>query len=116
MLFEMTKDIVDKFDGKAPHKVEDLIMLSGVGRKTANVFLAEDGEAHIGVDTHVNYISNYLGWVKSDDPVKVEKQLMELFPKSKWTEVNNILVTFGKTYTSRKQKNMWLDWVLENVR
>lgn len=114
-LHGMTKKIINDFDSKVPHSVEELITLPGVGRKTANVFLAQDGGAHIGVDTHVNYISNYLDWVNSENPVKVEEQLMELFPKSKWNEVNNTLVRFGKTYTSRKEKNMWLDYVKEKI-
>lgn len=113
MLYSMTQDIVLKFRGKVPRKIEDLITLAGVGRKTANVFLAKKGGAHIGVDTHVNYISNYLGWVKTKDPVKVEKGLEELFPKAKWKRVNNTLVMFGKTYTSKREKDALLDVACE---
>jgi endonuclease-3 len=116
MLFEMTKDVMKKFEGQVPREIEKMTTLSGVGRKTANVFLAQDGGAHIGVDTHVNYISNYLGWANSEDPLKVEIQLMELFPKSKWGELNDTLVRFGKTYTSRREKDMWLDYFKEKVK
>jgi len=110
-----TKDILEKFHGKVPDNVEELITLAGVGRKTANVFLANKGKDYIGIDTHVNYISNYLGWVNSKNPIKIEKQLEELFPKSKWKEVNNTLVSFGKTYTSKTKKNLWLDWIKEKT-
>lgn len=115
-LYEMTQRILNDFNCEIPSSIEDLITLPGVGRKTANVFLTKKGGLHIGVDTHVNYISNYLKWVDSKNPVKIEKELMELFPKSKWNEVNNTLVKFGKTYTSKKEKNMWLNWVKENVK
>lgn len=114
-LFLMNKKLIGEFGGKVPRKIDDLIKLSGVGRKTANVFLAEDGGAHIGVDTHVNYISNYLGWVNSRDVLKVEKQLEELFPRTRWKDVNRTLVGFGKTYTSRREKNELLDYVRKKV-
>lgn len=115
-IYEMTKVLIEKFRGKIPNKIDDLIILPGVGRKTANVFLAQKGGANIGVDTHVNYISNYLGWTNSKNPEIVERSLEKLFPKSKWKEVNNTLVSFGKTYTSRKEKNIWLDYVKEKFK
>jgi endonuclease-3 len=108
-IFNMTGNILKKFDGKIPHDIDKLITLPGVGRKTANVFLAQKGGANIGVDTHVNYISNYLGWINSKNPAKIEKKLEKLFPKSKWKRVNNTLVIFGKTYTSKKDKDAILD-------
>lgn len=115
-IYEMTQKLLKEFNGIVPTKIEDLIKLPGVGRKTANVFLAQKGGANIGVDTHVNYIANYLTWVNSKNPKIVEKQLEELFPKSKWMHVNNTLVHFGKTYTSRKEKNMWLDYIKEKIK
>jgi endonuclease III len=71
--------------------------------------LAEKGKQNIGVDTHVNYISNYLEWVDSPNPKIVEEQLKKLFPKNKHREINWIVVQFGKTYTSRREKNKILD-------
>ena len=115
-LHDMTERIVKEYGGKVPYDFEKLIELPGVGRKTANVFLAEDGGANIGVDTHVSYISQYLNWVDSDKPEIIEKQLLNLFPKPKWGIVNRTLVRFGKTYTSRKQKDMWLDYVKEKIK
>lgn len=115
-LHGMTKKILEKYHGKVPHDFDKLIELPGVGRKTANVFLAEEGGANIGVDTHVSYISQYLGWVNSDKPETIEKQLEKLFPKPKWGIVNRTLVRFGKTYTSRIQKDKWLDYVKDNVK
>lgn len=109
MLYSMSHDIIEKFKCKVPQSVDELITLAGVGRKTANVFLGHKGGAHIGVDTHVNYISNYLGWVDSKDPVKIEQNLEKLFPKSKWNRIGNTLIRFGKTYTSKREKNAILD-------
>lgn len=115
-LYFMTKKIIEEFEGKVPKTVDELINLPGVGRKTANVFLAEDGGAHIGVDTHVNYISNYLDWVNNKNPEIIEKNLEKLFPKTKWSQVNKTLVGFGKTYTSQREKNEILDWIKENIK
>jgi len=76
---------------------------------TANVFLAEQGKDALPVDTHVFYISKKLGWAKSEHPHKVEEELRQLFPKKYWNKINSILVRFGKTHTSRKQKDELLD-------
>lgn len=103
------KVLVEKYKGKVPRKIEELIKLPGVGRKTANVFLSEYGHDALGVDTHVFYISRYLGWSKNKNPHKVEEDLKRLFPKSYWRKINPILVRFGKTYTSRREKNKILD-------
>ena len=106
-----TQKIVEKFGGRVPLEFDKLLSLPGVGRKTANVFLTQIGGNRIGVDTHVKYISNYLGWVQSKNPLIIEKELEKLFPRRKWREVNNTLVTFGKTYTSRREK----DGLLEKI-
>jgi endonuclease-3 len=104
----LTKD----YGGKVPHDFQKLVMLPGVGRKTANVFLAENGKAALPVDTHVFYISRKLGWAKGNHPHKVEEELKKLFPREYWGSVNIILVRFGKTHTSRKKK----DKILAEVR
>ena len=101
-----------RFKGVPPRSVEELITLPGVGRKTANVFLAEMGKDAIGVDTHVSYISRKLGWTKAEKPGDIEKDLEKLFPKSAWRNINRACVHFGKTFTSRREK----DALLERVR
>lgn len=103
------KELVEQYGGKVPHDFDKLIELSGVGRKTANVFLSEAGKEGLAVDTHVYYISRYLGWSNQKDPHKVESDLKAIFPREMWSEVNPILVRFGKFYTSRKKKNELLD-------
>ena len=92
---------------------DKLTELSGVGGKTANVFLSEYGDDAIGIDTHVSYVSQYLDWVKSNKPEKIEEELRELFPKNKWKILNTTLVRFGKKYTSRKEKDKLLDEINE---
>ena len=115
-IIQACKILIEKYDSNVPETRKELEALPGVGRKTANVFLAENGESNIGVDTHVSYISQYLGWVKTDKPELIENELKKLFPKEIWGKLNRILVRFGKTYTSRVQKNMWLDYIKKNVK
>lgn len=109
------KKIVNEFNGKIPHKFEQLITLPGVGRKTANVFLSEKGKNAIGVDTHLSYVSQYLNWSKYKKPVMIENDLKNLFPKKYWRLVNPVVVRFGKSYTNRKEKNKILDCI-KNIK
>lgn len=82
-----------------PREIEGLLELPGVGRKVANVYLAEaHGDQAIGVDTHVARLSKKLGWTKNTDRHKIEKDLEALFPKRYWRSLNYILVRFGRTY------------------
>ncbi|PIN77008.1 endonuclease III [Candidatus Woesearchaeota archaeon CG10_big_fil_rev_8_21_14_0_10_34_12] len=108
-IIECSKKIVRLHGGKVPSNIEELIALPGVGRKTANVFISEYGEPGIAVDTHVHYISNYLGWSRNKNPHKVEEELKKLFPKKIWNKVNPTLVRFGKTHTSRKERDKLLE-------
>ncbi len=90
--------------------VGELVRLPGVGRKTANVYLVVvKGAAAIGVDTHVGRISRKLGWTENEDPNKVERDLMALFPKRYWNSINWILVRFGQGVgRSRKREDLVL--------
>ncbi len=108
-ILNCAKALDEQYDGEPPMDFSKLIQLSGVGGKTANVFLSEYGDDAIGIDTHVSYISQYLGWVESDKPDKIEEELRKLFPRKKWKILNTILVRFGKKYTSRKEKDRLLD-------
>jgi endonuclease-3 len=108
-IINCAKILTENYKGKIPKKIEELIKLPGVGRKTANVFLAEYGKDSLPVDTHVFYISKKLNWAKTNHPHKVEEELRKLFPKKYWNKINEILVRFGKTYTSRKEKDELLD-------
>ena len=101
--------IVKNYSGKVPHGFSKLIELSGVGRKTANVFLSEYGHDGLAVDTHVFQIARKLGWSNAKTRDGVEKDLRELFPRRLWSRVNPALVRFGKTHTSRKEKEGLLE-------
>ena len=108
-ILNCAKVIVSEFNSKIPKSIEELVKLLGVGRKTANVFLTEMGGLGIGVDTHVSYISQKLGWTKNKDAHKIEQDLKKLFPQKYWNNVNRTLVRFGKTHTSRKKKDELLN-------
>jgi endonuclease-3 len=88
----------DRFAGRVPAKMEDLVALPGVGRKTANLvlILAHQSRDHICVDTHVHRISNRLGWVKTRTPEATEQALYRVVPRRWWPDVNLFLVTWGQ--------------------
>ena len=87
-----------EYGGEVPNNMADLLRLTGVARKTANVVLGEiygiaDG---ITVDTHVKRLSQRLGLTEAKDPVKVEKVLMELVPKHEWIDISHLLIFHGR--------------------
>lgn len=89
--------LLERHGGEVPASLEELTALAGVGRKTANVIRGNIyGEPSIVVDTHVKRISKKLGLTKSDDPVKVEFDLMKELPKDHWILYNMHLITFGR--------------------
>ena len=91
-------EVLDRHNGEVPHTLEDLTALSGVGRKTANVIRGNIyNEPSIVVDTHVKRISRLLGLTTSDDPTKVEFELMKLLPKDHWILWNIDVITLGRT-------------------
>lgn len=103
---EMSKMIVEQFLGEIPTKLEDLIKLPGVGRKTANVILGHCfATPAIVVDTHVIKIINRLGFVESKNPKIIERKLMELIPTEKWVIFTHYFINHGrKICTARKPK------------
>ena len=89
--------IRDSFGGEVPSRLEDLVTLPGVGRKTANVVLGNAfGVPGITVDTHFARLSRRFGWTSQDDPVKIEQEVGELFPKSEWTMLSHRLIWHGR--------------------
>lgn len=84
--------------GRVPDRMEDLLQLPGVGRKTANVILSNafGVAAGIAVDTHVRRLARRLGWTAETDPDKIEQDLLRLFPKRAWPRVNHVLVFHGR--------------------
>ena len=93
----LSKMLVSDFGGEVPGRFEDLVKLPGVGRKTANVVLAEGfGQARIAVDTHVFRVSNRIGLTQAKDPEGVEKQLMERLPEDMWSRAHHLLIFHGR--------------------
>ncbi|MDD3368703.1 MAG: endonuclease III [Lachnospiraceae bacterium] len=91
------QDLCNRFGGEVPRSLEDLTSLAGVGRKTANVIRGNIyDDPSIVVDTHVKRISKKLGLTKSDDPTKVEMDLMKALPKDHWILWNMQLITLGR--------------------
>ncbi len=95
---ECSKQIVEDFGGIVPNKMEDLMKLSGIGRKSANVIMLEAFKdcQGIAVDTHVFRISKRLGLSDKNEPQKVEKDLLKVFPKEYWPHVNHTLIMHGR--------------------
>jgi endonuclease-3 len=96
-LVKLGKGLVDDFGGEVPNRLEDLVKLPGIGRKTANVVLGTwFGIPGITVDTHVKRLAGRLGLTRHTDPVKIEFDLMELLPKKEWTFGSHALIWHGR--------------------
>lgn len=97
-LIGCAQDLVQKHNSEIPRTVEELSDLPGVGRKTANVVLGNAFNINTGivVDTHVKRTSLLLGLTKQTDPVKVEVDLMKLFPNETWTDLSHLLIFLGR--------------------
>lgn len=93
-----SKMLLEKFNGKVPKTMHELIELPGVGRKVANcVLVYAYNIPTIPIDVHCHRISNRLGWVKTKTPEKTEEELKKLIKKRNWKFVNDTLVSHGKT-------------------
>jgi endonuclease III len=89
--------LVERFDGEVPPRLDDLVTLPGVGRKTANVVLGDAfGVPGITVDTHVGRLARRLGWTAEEDPVRVEREIAALIPRAEWTLVSHRLIFHGR--------------------
>ncbi len=89
--------IVERFGGRVPHTMDDLLQLPGVGRKTANVILAVAfGKPAIAVDTHVFRVANRLGLARAKTAAKMELALMKVIPKAKWSHLHHWLIYHGR--------------------
>ncbi|MGL4934016.1 MAG: endonuclease III [Cetobacterium sp.] len=93
-----SQQLLERYNGEIPQKMEELTELAGVGRKTANVVRGEiwrlaDG---ITVDTHVRRLTNLIGLVKEEDVIKIEKELMKIIPKGYWIDFSHYLILQGR--------------------
>jgi endonuclease III len=92
----MSRALLERFDGKVPETMDELVTLPGVGRKTANVVLSASGVPGIVVDTHVLRLSRRLALTANDDPVKIEQDVGALLPPSEWSDFSLRLIYFGR--------------------
>ena len=98
--------IIQEFKGRVPRTLEELTSLPGVGRKTANIILGNSyGQQAVAVDTHVKRVTHRLGWAQAEDPDKIEFELMNVIPQTRWTMTCHQLVFHGrKICIARKPK------------
>lgn len=105
-IIEMSRAIIDRFDGKVPDTIEDLISLSGIGRKTANLICGDIyGKPAIIADTHCIRLSNRLGLSNSKNPEIVERQLKALIPEQRQTKLCHNLVHHGRAVCDARKPN-----------
>lgn len=103
-LLALSTRIVDEYDGEVPARLEDLVTLAGVGRKTANVVLGNAfGIPGITVDTHFGRLSRRFGWTASEDPVVVEAEVGQLFERRDWTMLSHRVVFHGRRVCHAKK-------------
>ena len=96
-IVNLSKMLVDKYNGEVPGDYDSLISLPGVGRKTANVVLSVGfGEQRIAVDTHVFRVSNRIGLVKAENVLSTEEGLMNVLPHNRWSEAHHSLIFHGR--------------------
>jgi endonuclease-3 len=96
-LIKLSQALVERHDGEVPPRLEDLVKLPGVGRKTANVVLGDAfGIPGIAVDTHVGRLARRFRFTEATDPVKVEHEVGALFPKKDWTMLSHHLIWHGR--------------------
>jgi len=115
-LIGAARRIMEHYDGQVPRTMAELTTLPGVARKTANIVLSNSFGVHegIAVDTHVTRLSYRLGLTDFDDPVKIERDLMPLFPRAEWGEINHLLVYHGRD-TCAARKPLCGQCVLEDI-
>ena len=89
--------LIEEYDGKVPTRLDELVRLPGVGRKTANVVASELGATQgIVVDTHVRRLSQRLGLTRQSDPAKIERDLIRLVPRADWGRFPHLLIWHGR--------------------
>ncbi len=106
-IISFARSVVDNHGGELPQTMDDLVNLAGVGRKTANVILGSGFGVNEGVvvDTHVKRVSGRLGLTTESDPVKIERDLMEIVPRDDWNAFGLRMIQLGRyTCTARKPK------------
>jgi endonuclease-3 len=103
-LLKLSAALVERYDGQVPGRLDDLVTLPGVGRKTANVVLGNAfGVPGITVDTHFGRLIRRFGWTEETDPVKAELAIAEIFPKRDWTMLSHHVIWHGRRVCHAKK-------------
>ena len=114
-LYYLSKILLDKYQSKVPNKFEDLMLLPGVGRKTANVVLNEAfKKPTIAVDTHVFRVSNRTGLTKGNSPVQVEKQLLSILPSLHLKKAHHLILLHGR-YVCKARKPLCKGCIIREI-
>jgi len=97
-VLDISRELVEKYAGRVPDEIDELLKFKGVGRKTANLVITQGFQKPgICVDTHVHRISNRWGYVETDNPEETEMALRAKLPQEHWIEINDLLVAMGQT-------------------
>ena len=96
---EISKTLIDDYEGSVPESINELLKLKGVGRKTANIVMVygHKKKGFLPIDTHCHRIPNRLGWIKTKNPEQTEEELRRILPKNYWDDFNHLFVKFGQT-------------------
>ena len=102
-----SKMLIEKYNGVVPADPDELVKIPGVGRKSANVIMLEafNNPCGIAVDTHAKRISNRIGFSNESEPTKIEQDLLKIFDKEYWYDVNHLLVWHGRGYCDSRKPN-----------
>lgn len=95
---QISKTLIEKYNGKVPDDFNELLKLKGIGRKTANIVMTYgyNQKNFLPIDTHCHRIPNRLGWIKTKTPEETEKKLKKILPKKHWHTFNQLFVKFGQ--------------------
>lgn len=105
-IIQLSKEIVEKYNGKVPCNIDELCKFNGVGRKTANLVVARGfNKPAICVDVHVHRIFNRLGYVKTKNPEETEFALRKKLPQKYWIDINTLIVTHGQNVCKPQKPN-----------
>ena len=98
-IIEISKILINKYNGFVPNDFNELLKLKGIGRKTANIVMVYGfkKKEYLPIDTHCHRIPNRIGWIKTKTPEETEKELLKKMPKKYWNDFNRLFVKFGQT-------------------
>jgi endonuclease-3 len=98
-IIDISKTLIDEYEGMVPVKIDELLKFKGVGRKTANIVMVYGHKKNgfLPIDTHCHRIPNRIGWIKTKNPEQTEKELRRILPKKYWDDFNHLFVKFGQT-------------------